>query len=209
MAFFSYALQATALMIVVIQDLHVLVGLVSVQALLTGALAAWEGWRHGDPALYWAAGLTIGIKGVIIPVYLGRIIRRLGVLTIFDSTFTAKVTLLIAIGLTIVARFATGALGEAAGIDGQVLAAALTLVLIGVFLMVSRRVALTQVLGLLVVENGLFLSALATTRGLPLLVDVGVFFDILVSVLIMGLIIHRINATFESIDTGRLRRLKG
>jgi hydrogenase-4 component E len=206
---FTYALLATVFAMVAVQNLYLMMGLAAVQALLLGAEAAWLGWQHGDPALYWAAALTVGIKAVVIPLFLRYIIRRIGVLHILDSAFTVKVTLLIAIGLTFVAYWATGAVAQVGGIESEALATALTLVLIGVFLMVSRRVALTQVLGLLVMENGLFLAALATARGLPLLVDVGVFFDVLVGALVMGLMIYRINATFESIDTSQLRRLQG
>jgi hydrogenase-4 membrane subunit HyfE len=209
MELFTYALLATVLAMVVVQNLELLVGLAALQALLLGAGAAWLGWQDGDPALYFAAALTVSIKAVVIPLFLRYIIRRINVIHILDSAFTVKVTLLIAIVLTFVAHYATGALAQVGGIDSDALAAALTLVLIGVFLMVSRRVALTQVLGLLVMENGLFLAALATAKGLPLLVDVGVFFDVLVGALVMGLMIYRISATFEHIDTSELRRLQG
>lgn len=205
----SYGLLATVLAMTAVQNLFLFVGLVSLQALLLGAQAAWLGWLLGDPALYWAAALTVGIKAIVIPLFLRHIIRRIRVVRIVDALFTVKVTLLIAIALTLVAYYATGELTPAGGREGEWLPIALMMVLNGLFIMVSRRVALTQVLGLLVMENGLFLAALAVASGLPVLVDVGIFFDVLVGALVMGLIVYRINATVESIDTAQLRRLRG
>lgn len=209
MILLSYGLLATALSMVVTQNLFLFVGLVSVQALLLGVQSAWFGWEYSDPALYWAAVLTIAIKGVVIPLFLRRLIRAIRVLRVIDSLFSTKVTLLFAIGLTLVAYYATASLPSVGGADGESLPVAVTMVLIGLFLMISRRIALTQVLGFLVIENGLFLAALSSTGGLPVLVDVGIFFDVLVGAMVMGVLIYRINATFESIDTSELRRLRG
>lgn len=205
----SYGLLATALSMVLTQNLFVFLGLVSVQALLLGVQSAWLGWEHSEPALYWAAILTVTIKGVVIPLFLRHIIRRIRVLRVIDALFSKKVTLLLAIGLTLVAYYATASLPNVGGAEGGSLPVAVTMVLIGLFLMISRRIALTQVLGLLVMENGLFFAALATTGGLPVLVDVGIFFDVLVGALVMGVLVYRINTTFESIDTTELRRLRG
>lgn len=209
MTILAYGLLATVLAMVAVQDLYLLVGVASVQALLLALQTAWLGRQFQDPALYWAAALTFGIKGLVIPLFLRYIIRRIRVLRVVDSVFTIKVTLLIAFSLTLLAYYATSSLVILGGQAGESLPVALTMVLVGLFLMVSRRVALTQVLGLLVIENGLFLAALETTRGLPLLVDAGIFFDVLVGAMVMGLLVFRINATFESIDTGELRRLRG
>jgi hydrogenase-4 component E len=76
------------------------------------------------------------------------------------------------------------------------------------FIMISRKKAITQVIGLLVMENGLFMAALSLSYGMPLIVELGVFFDIMVAVLIMGVFVFRINRTFDTLDTSFLRRLK-
>lgn len=209
MTLLSYGLLLTIYAMVLVQNLYLLVGLVAVQALLLGAQSIALGWRYGDTALYWAAALTFIIKGGIIPLFLRYTIRRIRVIQVVDGIFTIKVTLLIAIGLTLAAYYATGGLITALGPEGEFLPVALTIVLIGLFLMVSRRVALTQAIGLLVIENGMFLAALATTRGLPVLVDIGIFFDVLVSAIVMGMLVFRINATIDSLDTQELRRLRG
>jgi hydrogenase-4 component E len=93
-------------------------------------------------------------------------------------------------------------------ITAGALALSLAVVLIGMFIMISRKKAITQVIGLLVMENGLFMAALSLSYGMPLIVELGVFFDIMVAVLIMGVFVFRINRTFETLDTSFLRRLR-
>ncbi|MDE2484850.1 MAG: hydrogenase, partial [candidate division NC10 bacterium] len=79
----------------------------------------------------------------------------------------------------------------------------------GFFVMVNRRRALTQILGFLMLENSIFLLALLATYGVPFIVEMGVFLDVLVAVLIMEVFIYRIKENFESIEVDRLGRLKG
>src|ERR1017187_5245659 len=87
-------------------------------------------------------------------------------------------------------------------------AVAIALFLIGFFVMVNRRKALTQVLGLLSLENGLFLAAISLTYGMPLVVEIGIFFDVLVAVLVLGILVFRIGETFDSMDVSKLRKLR-
>jgi hydrogenase-4 component E len=75
--------------------------------------------------------------------------------------------------------------------------------------MVNRRRVLMQIVGLLVLENGIFLAALATTFGMPLVIEIGVFFDLLMGILLMGVFAFRIRDTFDHLDVTRLRRLRG
>ena len=108
------------------------------------------------------------------------------------------------------AAFYAGTEGTvAASLGHNVLAVAITLFLIGFFMMVNRRKALTQVLALLSLENGLFLAAISLTYGMPLIVELGVLFDVLVAVMVLGILVYRIRETFESMDVSRLRRLRG
>jgi hydrogenase-4 component E len=87
---------------------------------------------------------------------------------------------------------------------------AITLLLIGFFLMFNRRKAITQVLALLTVENGVMLAAVAlTTYGMPLVVELGIFFDVMVAVMVLGLLVYRIRETFSSMDVSKLNELKG
>jgi hydrogenase-4 component E len=75
--------------------------------------------------------------------------------------------------------------------------------------MISRRKAFMQVLALLCLENGLFLAAISLTYGMPLIVELGIFFDLLVAVMVLGILVYRIQETFDSMDVSRLSRLRG
>jgi hydrogenase-4 component E len=90
-----------------------------------------------------------------------------------------------------------------------ILAAAVALILSGAFLMVTRSKALMLMLGLLVLENGIFLAALVTTFGMPLIIEIGIVFDLLIGLLLMGIFVFRIRDTFEHLDVSRLRGLRG
>jgi hydrogenase-4 component E len=94
-------------------------------------------------------------------------------------------------------------------VSEDALAAPIALILTGAFLMVSRKKALMQMLGLMVLENGIFLAALTTTFGMPLVIEIGVFFDLLMGLLLMGVFAFRIRDTFDHLDVSKLRRLRG
>ena len=85
---------------------------------------------------------------------------------------------------------------------------AVSLLLIGMLLMLTRRLAISQVIGFLVLENGIFLYALTQTHGIPLMVEMGIVLDVLVGVMIAGVVIFRLNRSFEHIDVTQLRGLK-
>ncbi|MFZ5646155.1 MAG: hypothetical protein ACOY30_00870, partial [Bacillota bacterium] len=99
-------------------------------------------------------------------------------------------------------------LGEI-GVESGLFPVALSTVLMGCFFMVSRRSAFNQMIGIIVMENGLFLCAMAVTGGMPLIIELGVFFDLLVGALVMGMFAHRIRGTFDTLDTKALNNLKG
>lgn len=75
--------------------------------------------------------------------------------------------------------------------------------------MISRKDAIGQIIGFLVIENGLFSTALFTTHGMPLIIDLGIFIDLLTAIIIMSMIVFRINTSFQSTDTDKLHNLRG
>jgi hydrogenase-4 component E len=91
----------------------------------------------------------------------------------------------------------------------QYLIYSISIVLIGLFFMISRKSAIGQIVGFLVIENGMFMAAMLTTEGMPMIVELGLFFDLLTAFLIMGILVFKINSTFESIDINNLKKLKG
>ncbi|TQS85126.1 MAG: hypothetical protein A3208_05180 [Candidatus Methanoprimaticola hominis] len=88
------------------------------------------------------------------------------------------------------------------------LALSVSIILIGLLMMCTRRKAITETVGLLMMENGLFLGAIALSHGMPLIVEIGAFFDVMVAVIIIGIFAYRINRSFNSVDTTFLRRLR-
>ena len=150
-----------------------------------------------------------------MPVGLERLVARIGIRQEIEPILNAPLSVVISGGLTLVGyvlaeSFYRPEEGPAAAMLGHnVLAVAISLFLIGFFTMINRRKALTQVLALLALENGLFLAAISLTYGMPLIVELGVLFDVLVAVMVLGILVFRIRESFESMDVSRLRRLRG
>ncbi len=149
---------------------------------------------------------------MLIPFMLVYVMDKIKVTKEVEPIIGIPSSLLICGILTVVAFYVTQPFviqGSAIDtITKNCLAISLAVVLIGFFTMISRKKAITQIMGLLTMENGLFLAAISVTYGMPLIVELGIFFDILIAVLIMGLFAFRINRTFDSVDTTVLRRLK-
>jgi hydrogenase-4 component E len=178
----------------------------SVFLALTAALVAFLTDIHH---IYIAAALTIVIKAVVIPRILKKVIRRLDVDRELEMNVNVPTGLLICGALVILAFFITQpiiSLGFLLTRDS--LSIALAIILIGFFMMIARKQPVTQVIGFLVMENGLFLTATAAAYGMPLIVELGVFFDVLVGALIIGIYTHQLQDTLDNVDTSKLTTLK-
>jgi len=174
-------------------------------ALTATVVAFFTGYHH----IYIAAALTLTIKVIAIPRILKNVIERLNVTRELALNINVPSALLVCGGLVILAFVVTQPiipLGFLLTRDS--LAIALAIVLIGFFMMIARRKAVTQVIGFLMMENGLFLGATAAAYGMPLIVELGLFFDVLVAGLIIGIYTHRLQDAFDSVDTSRLTELK-
>jgi len=189
--------------------MHTMVNYYAIQSLALGLLAAAIAYFTNSPQIYIVALLTIAVKAVAIPRMLTYIMESIHVEREVELLISVPASLLASGGLAILAYFITEPMIlHGAAISRNCLAISIAVVLIGFLLMITRRKALTQIIGLMVMENGLFLAAIALTYGMPMIVEIGVFFDILVGALIMGVFAFRINRTFETVDTGILRRLR-
>jgi len=189
--------------------MHTMVNYYAIQSLALGLVAAAIAYFTNSPQIYIVALLTIAIKALVIPRMLTYIMETIHVEREVELLISVPASLLASGGLAILAYFITEPIIlHGAAISRNCLAISITVVLIGFLLMITRRKALTQIIGLMVMENGLFLAAIALTYGMPMIVEIGVFFDILVGALIMGVFAFRINRTFETVDTGILRRLR-
>jgi len=174
--------------------------------LLTFSIALEE--RRMD--LYIIAGLLLVIKVFLIPQLLYRIIKRINANEDLGLFINPQLSLLWALGFTYLSWIFTAYLIVPSNqAQASILAIAFFIVLAGIFLMIFRMTALAQVIGLLVMENGLFLLASTVSGGMPFFVEIAIFFDVFVSVLIMGFFVYRISRLFTHIDVNKLSRLKG
>lgn len=202
-------LLLTCFAIVAQRRLSACVDLFALQSLFLAATAALVAFLTGIHHIYIAAALTIVIKVLVIPRILKKVIERLNVSRELVMNVNIPAGLLICGALVMIAFFITQPiipLGYLLTRDS--LAIALAIVLIGFFTMIARKKAVTQMVGFLVMENGLFLGATAAAYGMPLIVELGVFFDVLVAGLIVGIYTHRLQDAFDSVDTSALTVLK-
>jgi len=199
----------TDFMMVASSRMRSLTRIFAVQSLALGTLAAVVAFETGAEHIYIVAVLSIVLKAVIIPRFIDYATTKIQVKREVEPLVKIPGSLLICAAITLLAYFVTEPLmQQGTAITSNCLAISFASVLIGMFLMVARRKAITEVIGLLMVENGVFLAAISTTYSMPMIVELGVFFDVLVGVIIMGLFAFRINRTFDSIDASILRGLK-
>ena len=190
--------------------LVVAIRLYSVQSLLLGAVGVAMGLADHRPHLFVTAALTVVLKAIVIPWFLLRVIDKVGIRREIEPFVNVPASLLLCLALTVVGyRVSLGMAGASQGVPHQVVGVALSMVLMGLFLMVTRRKALTQILALLTIENAVFLVAVGATAGMPLVVELGISFDVILAVLVLGVLVNRIVDRFESMDTSRLSNLKG
>jgi len=189
--------------------------LFGLQSFLLAAIAGTIAFFNHSNHIYIAAALTLVLKTLVLPILLERIVARIGIQQEIEPLINVPLSVLISGGLTLVGYIVAESFyhpeetSASAALGHNTLAIAIALFLIGFFMMLNRRKALTQVLGLLSMENGLFLAAISLTYGMPLVVEIGIFFDVLVAAMVLGILVYRIGETFDSMDVSKLRRLRG
>ena len=184
--------------------------LYGLQSLLLAIVATTMAISESRPELFVTASLTVVLKTILIPWFLMRTVDRIGIHREIEPFLNVPVSLLICLGLTVVGyRVSTGFEEGAQQVTHHLIGVALSLLLIGLFLMVTRKKAITQILALLTVENAVFLVAVGVTTGMPLIVELGIAFDVMLAVLVLGILVQRIVGRFESMDVSRLSNLKG
>jgi hydrogenase-4 component E len=184
--------------------------LFAIQSLLLAAIAAVLAYHYNASHVYIVAVLTILGKVIFVPWLLNRLVRRMQIHEEIEPMLNAPTSMLLCGGLTLLGNVVARPFTSLERVGNNTLGIALTLLLTGFFLMINRRKALTQVLALLTVENGVMLAAVAlTTYGMPLVVELGIFFDVLVAVMVLGILVYRIRENFTSMDTSKLNQLKG
>lgn len=186
-----------------------LVNLLALQGTLLLAATLLLAWRTGQPHLYVSALLTLALKVVLLPWLLHRLIRRLQVYWDSEPLLNIPVTMLVGVIVVVfsfglaqpISALASTATRNSIGI-------ALAVVLLSFLTMITRRKAMSQVVGFLSMENGLFFGAMSATYGMPMIVEFGVALDVLVAVLVLGVFFFQIREQFDSLDLHHLEALR-
>lgn len=179
------------------------------QSWLLAALTATIGYFGGDRALYWVAGLLLIMKGIAIPALLRSMQRRFAIqpqTTPYVNTETSLLTAGLLVLFAYVLARPWVMVSDLPTREGVPLA--MGLLFVSLFIIVSRKKAITQVIGFLMLENAIALLAAVGTYGVPLLVEIGVFLDALMGFLVMQIFVYHIHETFDTIDVEQLTRLK-
>ncbi|TAK51354.1 MAG: hydrogenase-4 component E [Gammaproteobacteria bacterium] len=169
----------------------------------------WQAWVQGAPHLFITALIALVFKGVVIPVALHRIVVRLGIHGTLESAVSIGPTMLFGMGLVALSVIVMLPVTEAAGaFVREDLSFALSVVLLGLLMMVTRRNAVSQVIGFMSLENGLVLAATGA-RGMPLVVEISVAFSVLIAFIVIGIFLFRIRERFDTVDVQVLDMSRG
>lgn len=206
----SMALLAAAVTSVTMRGLVTGVWLLVAQSVLLTLVALTIAVASGAEHMWAAAGLTLAVRAIAIPAVLFLVLRRVSLRRELRPLLATRSALVVALALTMVAFVAAGRLDLGDAFPARrALPVSLSLMFIGLLLMATRRKAISQLIGLITIENGVFLAGLIATLGLPLFVEIGIFFDLIVAVGVTAVLTLRINEHFDTVNTDHLRKLRG
>jgi hydrogenase-4 component E len=186
-----------------------LLNIFALHAFVVSLSVAWQAHIQLAPHLYITAAIALVVKAIVIPVALHNIIVRLGIHRNIETVVGIGQTMLAGIGLVALSILVMLPItAEAGTLTREDLAFSLSVILLGLLMMISRRNALGQIIGFMSIENGLILAATAA-KGMPLVVEISVAFSILVALIVIGIFLFRIRERFDSIDVHALERFRG
>jgi hydrogenase-4 component E len=206
---FAGGLVLVSFMLLYQDRLYALLNMFAAQALLLAVSVGWQAYIQDAPHLYITAAITLIFKAIVIPVALHRIVARLGIHREVETVVSTVPTMLA--GIALVSLSMVVMLRVTQGADAlarEDLAFALSVVLLGLLMMVTRSNAVSQVVGFMSLENGLILAATGA-RGMPLVVEISVAFSILIALIVVGIFLFRIRERFDSVDLHALDESKG
>ncbi len=179
------------------------------QGLFLCISTAIVGYITGMSHLFISSVLTLTLKVFLLPYILYALIRKLNISKEVESLVNIPRTMLIGIALVIFSYHLTAPVTQLSTmVTRSTLAVALATVMLGLLMMVTRRHAVTQIIGFLAMENGLFFAATSATYGMPMVVELGVALDLLIAAFIFGIFFFHISTTFDSLDVEQMARLK-
>ena len=189
--------------------LYALLNVYALHALVLAASVAWQAFAQDAPHLYITAGIALVFKAIVIPVTLHRMIVRLGIHREIEKVVGVGPVMLAGIGLVALSMVVIlRVTQEADPLAREDLAFALSVILLGLLMMVTRRNAVSQVVGFMSLENGLVLAATGA-KGMPLVVEISVAFSVLNAFIVIGIFLFRIRERFDTVDVQALDRFRG
>ncbi|MGE0751413.1 MAG: hydrogenase-4 component E [Variibacter sp.] len=189
--------------------LSALINVYAMHAFVLALSVAWQAFVQEAPHLYITAVIALAFKAVVIPVALHRIIVRLGIHREIEDVVSVGMAMLIGIGLVALSMVVMlRVTADADPLAREDLAFALSVVLLGLLMMVTRRNAVSQVIGFMSLENGLVLAATGA-KGMPLVVEISVAFSVLIAFIVIGIFLFRIRERFDTVDIHALDRFRG
>jgi hydrogenase-4 component E len=181
----------------------------AMQAIVLALSVAWQAVVQDAPHLVVTAALALVVKGFVIPTALHRIVRQLAIHREIEQVIGAGPTMLTGLGLVALSILLVQPVGGETSIyTREDLAFALAIILLGLLMMITRRNAVTQVVGFMSLENGLILAATGA-KGMPLVVEISVAFSILIAFIVFGVFVFRMRERFDSVDVSALDRFRG
>ncbi len=189
--------------------MYALLNIFALHAVVLALSVTWQAHIQDAPHLYLTAVIAFVFKGIVIPGALRRIVRQLGIHREIETVGSVGLTMLagmalVALSMVVMLRVT----GEADSLAREDLAFALSVVLLGLLMMVTRRNAVSQVVGFMSLENGLVLAATGA-KGMPLVVEISVAFSILIAFIVIGIFLFRIRERFDTVDIAALDRFRG
>jgi hydrogenase-4 component E len=189
--------------------LYALLNVFALHALVLALSVAWQAYAQSAHHLYVTAAIALVFKAIVIPVALHRIIVRLGIHREIENVVGVGATMLLGLGLVALSMVVMLRVTmEADPLAREDLAFALSVVLLGLLMMVTRRNAVSQVVGFMSIENGLVLAATGA-KGMPFVVEISIAFSILVAFIVVGIFLFRIRERFDTVDVHALDRFRG
>jgi hydrogenase-4 component E len=206
---YAGALVLVSFLLLYQDRLYALLNVFALHAVVLALSVAWQAYIQDAPHLYITAAIALFFKAIAIPFALHRIIRRLGIHRELETVVGVGVTMLAGIGLVALSIALMLRVTAAADVLAREdLAFALSVVLLGLLMMVTRRNAVSQVIGFMSLENGLVLAATGA-KGMPLVVEISVAFSILIAFIVIGIFLFRIRERFDTVDLSEMDRFRG
>lgn len=205
----SFAALGLTILLIVRARLEGQVRAFALQSFVLALLSVLIAIYTGSLELFAVGTALVIVKVIVIPRVLDRAVAKIGISRVAAPYLGTAPALIVCALLAIIAFYVMTPIAASNPLPtADAMPLAFAGVLIGFFIIVERRRAVTQILGFLMLENGIFLLALLTTYGVPFIVEMGVFLDVLVAVLIMEVFVYHIKDNFDSIDVGQLGNLK-